>query len=350
MRKFTILILFTVICCGPSEDEIKAKVNDDVDKAISSTSSSTILTTSSTTTTTVADSTTTTTSSTTTTTVADSTTTTTSSTTTTTVVLSLDYPQLIILEVSTSIPEYNRDDWNHWIDENGDCQDTRHEVLIEESFESVTYTNDNNCSVSTGKWFGNYTGQYYYNASEIEIDHFIPLKNAHQSGGYNWSSTKKEEFANYRLDPDSLIAVSSNANRSKGAKSPDEWKPSNTEYWCEYAYDWIRIKDYWNLTVTQAEWDALVSMIESCPEGFAYADAQQEPVVELPNPTTTTSSTTTVASSQPDNPGDTKNCGDFANYSEARSWYDIYFPYYGDVANLDGDNDGVPCESLSGAP
>ena len=66
--------------------------------------------------------------------------------------------------------------------------------------------------------------------------------------------------------------------------------------------------------------------------------------------TTTTSSTTTVASSQPDNPGDTKNCGDFANYSEARSWYDIYFPYYGDVANLDGDNDGVPCESLSGAP
>ena len=183
MRKFTILILFTVICCGPSEDEIKAIVNDDVDKAISSTSSSTILTTSSTTTTTVAD----------------STTTTTSSTTTTTVVLSLNYPQLIISEVTTSIPEYNRDDWNHWIDENGDCQNTRHEVLIEESFESVTYTNDTNCSVSTGKWFDNYTGQYYYNASEIEIDHFIPLKNAHQSGGFNWSSTKKEEFANYRF-------------------------------------------------------------------------------------------------------------------------------------------------------
>ena len=310
-----------------------------------------------TTTTTLAPTTTSTTSSTSTT-VADSTTTSTTSSTstTTTTVIPVDYPQLVISEISSSIPEYNRDDWNHWIDENGDCQNTRHEVLIEESFETVTYTNDTFCSVSTGKWFGNYTGQYYYNASELDIDHFIPLKNAHQSGGYNWSSAKKEEFANYRLDPDNLIAVNLSANRSKGAKGPDEWKPSNTEYWCEYAYDWIRIKDYWNLTATQAEWDALVSMIETCPAGFAYADAEEEPVAELPTPTTTTTSSTTtttttnVVSSQPDNPGDSKNCGDFANYAEAKAWFDKYEPYYGDVARLDRDGDLIPCESLSGAP
>ena len=146
------------------------------------------------------------------------------------------YPQLKIVEVSNSIPNYNRDDWNHWIDENSDCQNTRHEVLIEESLETVTYTSDTYCTVSTGKWFGYYTGQYYYNASELDMDHFIPLKNAHQSGGYSWSSSKKEEFANYRLDPDNLIAVNLSANRSKGAKGPDEWKPTNTDYWCQYAY------------------------------------------------------------------------------------------------------------------
>ena len=281
-------------------------------------------------------------------TVADTTTSTSSSTTTTTTV-SVDYPQLIIAEISNSIPDYNRDDWNHWIDENGDCQNTRHEVLIEESQETVTYTSDTYCSVNTGKWYGYYTGQYYYNASELDIDHFIPLKNAHQSGGYNWTSAKKEEFANYRLDPDNLIAVNLSANRSKGAKGPDEWKPSNTDYWCEYAYDWIRIKDYWNLTTTQTEWDALVSMIDTCPDGFKYADAQEEPVVELPNPTTSTTSTTSTTV-QPGDPGDTKNCGDFSNYSEAKAWFDTYFPYYGDVANLDGDNDGEPCESLPGGP
>ncbi|MGB3730963.1 GmrSD restriction endonuclease domain-containing protein [Microbacterium sp.] len=52
----------------------------------------------------------------------------------------------------------------------------------------------------------------------------------------------------------------------------------------------------------------------------------------------------------PANPGDTKNCGDFATYSEAKVWFDTYFPYYGDIAKLDGDNNGIPCENLVGAP
>lgn len=50
------------------------------------------------------------------------------------------------------------------------------------------------------------------------------------------------------------------------------------------------------------------------------------------------------------NPGDTKNCKDFKTYDEAKSWFDLYFPLYGDVAKLDGDGDGTPCESLPGAP
>ena len=289
-----------------------------------------------------------------------STTTVLDSTTTTTAVVSVDYPQLTIVEISFKIPDYNRDDWPHWTDENADCQNTRHEVLIEESVEPVVYKTDDACSVASGKWYGAYTDQFYYDPSDLDVDHLIPLKNAHNSGGWGWDKSMKSEFANYRLDPDNLIAVNLSANRSKGAMGPDEWKPSNTEYWCEYAYDWIRIKHYWNLTATQAEWDALVSMIETCPSGFVYADAQQEPIVELPTPTTTTSSTTTtstststtttVASSQPDNPGNSKNCGDFSNYSEAKTWFDTYYPYYGDIGDLDRDGDLIPCESLPGAP
>ena len=45
-----------------------------------------------------------------------------------------------------------------------------------------------------------------------------------------------------------------------------------------------------------------------------------------------------------------KNCSDFSTYAEAKTWFDIYFPHYGDVARLDGDNDGEPCESLPGGP
>lgn len=51
----------------------------------------------------------------------------------------------------------------------------------------------------------------------------------------------------------------------------------------------------------------------------------------------------------PPNPGDTKNCTDFATYDDAKAWFDTYYPYYGDVANLDQDGDLMPCESLPDA-
>ncbi|MBM7505908.1 cell wall-binding repeat-containing protein [Agromyces aurantiacus] len=52
----------------------------------------------------------------------------------------------------------------------------------------------------------------------------------------------------------------------------------------------------------------------------------------------------------PSNPGNTKNCSDFATWSQAQSWFNYYYPYYGDVAQLDMDNDMIACESLPGAP
>ncbi len=277
-------------------------------------------------------------------------------TTTTTTVSSTSYPQLVIRDVSSSIPIYDRDDWSHWSDDDRDCQNIRHEVLQDETQEAVTFTTSSNCYVDTGKWYGVYTATYYYSASELDVDHFVPLKNAHDSGGYEWSPAKKKEYANYLEDLDHLIAVQSGANRSKGARGPEGWKPTNKDYWCEYAYDWIRIKDTWGLTATQAEWNALVSMIDTCPGGYNYEDAVPEPLVTVPTTTTstTTSTTTTTVPSTsttiPNNPGDTKNCSDFETYQEAKTWFDTYFPYYGDIAGLDGDGDEEPCESLPGGP
>ena len=277
-------------------------------------------------------------------------------TTTTTTASSASYPQLVIREVSSSTPIYSRDDWSHWSDDDGDCQNIRHEVLQDETIEAVTFTTSSNCYVDTGKWYGVYTATFYYSASELDVDHFVPLKNAHDSGGYEWSLTKKKEYANYLEDSDHLVVVQSGANRSKGARGPEDWKPANTEYWCQYAYDWIRIKDTWGLTSTQAEWNALVLMIDTCPTGFSYADAIPEPLVTVPTTTTstTTSTTTTTVPSTtttiPDNPGDTKNCSDFETYQEAKTWFDTYFQYYGDVAGLDRDGDEEPCESLPGGP
>lgn len=46
------------------------------------------------------------------------------------------------------------------------------------------------------------------------------------------------------------------------------------------------------------------------------------------------------------NPGDSKNCSDFATQREAQAYFDFYYPHYGDVARLDQDNDLIACESL----
>jgi hypothetical protein len=40
------------------------------------------------------------------------------------------------------------------------------------------------------------------------------------------------------------------------------------------------------------------------------------------------------------------NCGDFNTHAEAQRWFETYYPYYGDIAGLDGDNDGIACETL----
>lgn len=50
--------------------------------------------------------------------------------------------------------------------------------------------------------------------------------------------------------------------------------------------------------------------------------------------------------SKPKNPGDSKNCSNFTTQREAQKWFDTYYPYYGDIAKLDRDNDRRVCETL----
>ena len=40
---------------------------------------------------------------------------------------------ITVAPIPTDIAEYNRSQWKHWTDEDGDCQDARQEALISES-------------------------------------------------------------------------------------------------------------------------------------------------------------------------------------------------------------------------
>ena len=144
--------------------------------------------------------------------------------------------------------EYNREDWGNWIDEDGDGLNTRHEVLAEESLIKPVISNN---KVISGKWFDKYTGKYFTNPSDLDIDHLVPLKNAYISGASNWSKKKKSRYYNYLKYDNHLIAVSKSANRNKSDKSPVDWLPPNEEYQCEYVREWFKIKTAWGLTIEE---------------------------------------------------------------------------------------------------
>ena len=144
--------------------------------------------------------------------------------------------------------EYNREDWGSWIDEDGDGLNTRHEVLAEESLIKPIVSNN---KVVSGKWFDKYTGKYFTNPSDLDIDHLVPLKNAYISGASNWSKKKKNRYYNYLKYDNHLIAVSKSANRNKSDKSPVEWLPPNKDYQCEYVREWFKIKTAWGLTIEE---------------------------------------------------------------------------------------------------
>ena len=179
---------------------------------------------------------------------------------------------IAIAPIPTGIPAYSRSQWKHWVDADGDCQDARQEVLIGESLLPVTYKTDRECRVEAGRWYGAFTGGYFEDPGDVDVDHMVPLKNAHNSGGWDWNPAMKEEYANNLGDDDHLIAVQDNANQSKGARGPDEWKPRDETYWCQYATDWAEIKERWSLTMTEPEAGAVVEMLNTC---------EAPPVVEV---------------------------------------------------------------------
>ena len=61
----------------------------------------------------------------------------------------------------------------------------------------MTFETDRQCRVETGRWFGAFTGVYVENPGDLDIDHQVPLKNAHLSGGWIWDADMREEYANY---------------------------------------------------------------------------------------------------------------------------------------------------------
>ena len=128
---------------------------------------------------------------------------------------------LVIDDSSIYIEGYERSEFGGWTDPDKDCQNTRHEILIRTSQVEVVFSGSDECRVVYGLWYDPYTNKEYEDAFEdIEIDHFVPLKNAYISGAHEWSEERKKEYSTYTSYDYHLLAVNSEANSDKSAMGP----------------------------------------------------------------------------------------------------------------------------------
>ncbi|MEU7134714.1 DUF1524 domain-containing protein [Streptomyces sp. NPDC046261] len=118
------------------------------------------------------------------------------------------------------------------------------------------------CKVVGGQWHSEYDNRTMNDPLHVDVDHIVPLRHAWGSGASSWPAAKRQEFANDLTASPQLIVVSTWSNRRKGDKAPDKWMPSGGE--CMYSRAWIAVKDYYGLSVTEAEKDKLRQVLGKC--------------------------------------------------------------------------------------
>lgn len=144
--------------------------------------------------------------------------------------------EVALKNVTPSKIPYERKLYGGWIEQDGSCQNTRHKILAVRSKTKPVYKTRQSCRVVAGTWVGPYSHKTFYNPKDVEIDHVIPLKYAHEKAGYAWTEEQRVMFAN---DPENLLVTSAQLNRKKGAKDPSRWMPPHGK--CGYLEKWNKV-------------------------------------------------------------------------------------------------------------
>lgn len=158
-----------------------------------------------------------------------------------------------------SLTGYSRDLFPHWSTVSGSCN-TRETILQRDGSGVVV---NSSCAATSGSWFSPYDGITETAASDIDIDHVVPLAEAWRSGANSWTTSRRQSFANSLSTPQ-LIAVTDNSNQTKSDRDPAAWRPTRTSFHCTYARMWIGTKHQWSLTLQATEKTALQSMLNTC--------------------------------------------------------------------------------------
>jgi hypothetical protein len=155
---------------------------------------------------------------------------------------------------------YARDEFGYaWMDtadgvplaRNG-C-DTRNDLLKRDG-QKVQFRSGSTCVVVSMNLYDPYTAKDISwkkaEASEVQIDHVVPLSYAWQMGAARWDKDKREQLANDVLN---LLPVSGPTNSAKRDSGPASWLPPSKAIRCSYSVRFAQVALKYELPVTAAD-------------------------------------------------------------------------------------------------
>lgn len=164
---------------------------------------------------------------------------------------------------------YERDEFGYaWMDtadgvplaRNG-C-DTRND-LMQRDGQDVRFRAGSNCVVVSMSLYDPYTGRTIawrkQQATEVQIDHVVPLSYSWQMGAARWPEYKRKQLANDVLN---LLPVEGRANSAKRDSGPASWLPPNKKIRCAYAVRFAQVSDKYELPVTTADKTMMLKQCE----------------------------------------------------------------------------------------
>ncbi len=132
-------------------------------------------------------------------------------------------------------------------------------------------------AVTAGRWRSFYDGKTYTLASQLQIDHMVPVAEAWGSGARRWTQARRVAFYNDLGVGYALNAMPSALNQSKQARGPESWMPPVNR--CRYIEIWASMKHRWRLSVDPTERAALLRYADRCPTTALPSSGPDSPAI-----------------------------------------------------------------------
>jgi hypothetical protein len=149
---------------------------------------------------------------------------------------------------------------------------TTRDAILARDMKDVNRNRD--CQVTSGTLEDPYTGRTIRftrgpgdnQSSAVQIDHVVAVKDAWQSGAWQWTDAQRQAYYN---DPLVLLAVDGPTNEAKGdglktSGASPVWMPPKRDSRCRYTAMRAQIKHRYGLTMTAGEKTQTSEVLQQC--------------------------------------------------------------------------------------